>query len=126
MFSCEVFGGRLPPAPIVAGGQQVTGTGPDLPYTETLGITASVGSPPTLTTQYNEVTTTPAGGIVIVGTPTGGQPCFICNYGANILIIQPSSGNTFLPLGANETMMLNVGACIQLVGKNTTQWSVIA
>lgn len=92
------------------------------PLTETLGITASVASPPTLVNVYNQVTTCPVGAAVTLSQPTlFASLVVITNATNNILFVNPPTGSQINTAGVNAQITIGAGGTVEFYIISTTQ-----
>jgi hypothetical protein len=98
-------------------------------FTGMVGFTANTytaagsnqGGATALTTQYSIVTTVAANTGVVLTAATK-KPYKIRNAGANSLKIYPPSGGAINALGTNAAATLAVGASVEIITVDGTQW----
>ena len=79
----------------------------------------------TLTTAINNVTTVGSGTGVKLPTAIGGLLVIVRNGGANALNVYPNTSDTINAAGANVAYSLSVGATLQFIAMNATNWYVM-
>jgi hypothetical protein len=98
------------------------GGGGSSTLTGAFSITASVGSPPTLTAQYNQVTTVPLGSAVNIANPSGFVTViYLTNASGNTLGVNPPPSSQFNALGVATQLEVGPGATIAFFIISTTQ-----
>jgi hypothetical protein len=82
------------------------------------GTTQGTATP--LNVQINDVTSVLAGSGVMLPVPVVGQPNFVCNDGANSLLVYPPTGVTIGTASANIPVPVATGQCLSFLAISPT------